>query len=140
MVFLFYLHKERINSLLFQVIKKLDFVLPQRIEYLQVVLSIVSNSIQAFSKQADRLIKIVAYKTDENISVDIVDNAGGIPEAIINKIFNPYFTTKESSEGTGLGLFVSNKIISESMNGKIIVENIKDGAKFSIVTNTPVVK
>ena len=106
-------------------------------EYLQVVLSIVSNAIQAFSAQENKLIKIVAYKSNENISLDIIDNAGGISEIIIDKIFNPYFTTKESSEGTGLGLFIANKIVSESMKGKIIVENTKDGAKFSIVTNVP---
>jgi signal transduction histidine kinase len=109
-------------------------------EYLQVVLSIVSNAIQAFSTQENKLIKIIAHKSNENVSLDIIDNAGGVSDAIVDKIFNPYFTTKESSEGTGLGLFIANKIVSESMNGKIIVANTENGAKFSIVTNVSSMK
>lgn len=109
-------------------------------EYLQVILSIVSNAIQAFSTQENKYIKIVAYRSDENIILDIIDNAGGVPDAIIDKIFNPYFSTKQSNEGTGLGLFIASKIISESMNGKIIVQTTKDGAKFSVVTNVPIIK
>lgn len=110
-------------------------------EYLQVLLSIVSNAIQAFSAQENKFIKIVACASDENISLDIIDNAGGIPESIIDKIFNPYFSTKESSEGTGLGLFIANKIISQSLNGKISVENTNNsGAKFNITTDVPAMK
>jgi len=64
--------------------------------------------------------------------ITIEDNAGGVPENIISKIFEPYFTTKHQTQGTGLGLHMSYKIITESFNGRFYVENTKNGAKFFI--------
>jgi C4-dicarboxylate-specific signal transduction histidine kinase len=64
------------------------------------------------------------------VVIIVEDNGGGIPENIMEKIFEPYFTTKEE-QGTGLGLYMSNEIIKR-MGGKIEVENTSSGAKFII--------
>ena len=64
--------------------------------------------------------------------VSIHDNAGGIPASIIEKVFDPYFTTKHESIGTGIGLFMSKKMINEHFNGSLSVENEDAGAKFTI--------
>ena len=64
--------------------------------------------------------------------ISIEDNAGGIDKNIINKIFDIYFTTKHQSQGTGLGLYISDEIIQKYFNGKLYVENNNSGAKFII--------
>ena len=64
--------------------------------------------------------------------VTISDNAGGIPEEIIHKIFDPYFTTKGPQAGTGVGLFMSSTIIRKNMGGQLTVRNISSGAEFKI--------
>lgn len=70
---------------------------------------------------------------EEEFFISICDNAGGIKNKIIEKIFDPYFTTKHESQGTGLGLYLSKKIIEESMHGKLEVQNNKNGACFKII-------
>jgi len=64
--------------------------------------------------------------------VTIADNAGGIPEEIMSKIFEPYFTTKGPQAGTGVGLFMSKTIIEKNMGGRLAARNITNGAKFRI--------
>jgi signal transduction histidine kinase len=64
--------------------------------------------------------------------VTIADNAGGIPEEIINRIFEPYFTTKEQGKGTGIGLYMSKKLVEKTMNGSLTVRNTGAGAEFRI--------
>ncbi|MEA3512087.1 MAG: HAMP domain-containing sensor histidine kinase, partial [Campylobacterota bacterium] len=61
--------------------------------------------------------------------------AGGIPQDVIERIFEPYFTTKEQGKGTGMGLYMSKMIIEDNMSGSLSVKNENDGAKFMIDLN-----
>jgi C4-dicarboxylate-specific signal transduction histidine kinase len=70
-----------------------------------------------------RVIKIITKQKNDMVSIEIIDNAGGVGDEIINKIFEPYFTTKHKFQGTGLGLYMTRKIIQTSMKGKICVYN-----------------
>lgn len=66
--------------------------------------------------------------------VEIKDNGGGVPKNIINKIFEPYFTTKYKSQGTGIGLYMTETIISKHLNGRVVVKNVKynyDGVEYN---------
>ena len=65
--------------------------------------------------------------------VTVSDTGGGIPENIIGKIFDIYFTTKGGDQGTGIGLYMSKMIVEEHMKGRIFVENVESGARFKIV-------
>ena len=93
-------------------------------ELFQVILNILKNSQDNFieNKIKNPYIKIT---TDDN-SISISDNGGGIQEDIIEKIFDPYFSTKNEKNGTGLGLYMSKIIIEEHHNGELNVKNIKD--------------
>ncbi len=80
----------------------------------------------------DKWIKFSLENNKESIILSIEDNAGGIPENIITKIFDPYFTTKHSGKGIGLGLNTSYKIVVEKLGGKLSAKNTENGAKFFI--------
>lgn len=99
-------------------------------ELSQVVLSLVSNSIDALKNRHNPKISINVVSSSAEVIIEILDNAGGIKAKNLKRIFEPYFSTKE--EGTGIGLYLSKIIIEESFGGKLQVQNIKDGAKFSI--------
>ncbi|QKJ22454.1 cache domain-containing protein [Poseidonibacter lekithochrous] len=93
-------------------------------ELLQVLLNIINNAKDALSKiEEEKYIFIKIYKTEEDAVIEIKDNAGGIKENIIERIFEPYFTTKHKSQGTGLGLYMSEEIVSRHMEGSLEVEN-----------------
>ena len=64
-----------------------------------------------------------SWQKDDKKVIKIYDNAGGIKEDVINHIFEPYFTTKHKSVGTGIGLYMSEEIITKQLNGQIFVSN-----------------
>lgn len=102
-------------------------------ELVQVLISIISNALFALKDQEKKTIQFISKQENQKIVLEIIDNAGGIKKELLAKIFEPYFSTKHHSDGTGLGLYISKNIIQNSMNGDITVENTKDGAKFSII-------
>jgi C4-dicarboxylate-specific signal transduction histidine kinase len=107
-------------------------------ELSHVFLNIISNSKDALSStidKNDRIIKIIVHKYKENIIINMLDNGGGIPKDIIPKIFEPYYTTKYKSAGTGIGLYMSKQIVEKHMNGtilyKTVTHKIKDKRNFN---------
>jgi C4-dicarboxylate-specific signal transduction histidine kinase len=106
-------------------------VLGYKNELMQVVITLLSNALEALEEIENPTIVIELNTKERTLSVE--DNAGGVEPKIIEKIFDPYFTTKEQSGGTGLGLYVSKIIVEQNMQGKLLVTNEKEGAKFSIV-------
>ncbi|MFY9074885.1 HAMP domain-containing sensor histidine kinase [Malaciobacter mytili] len=103
-------------------------------EYSQVILNILSNAKDILLERQIENPKInIEIKNGENYAiVKIHDNAGGIKENIIDKIFDPYFTTRYKTQGTGIGLYMSKNIIERNMNGYINVKNVDNGALFTI--------
>jgi len=91
----------------------------------QVLMNIVNNAKDAFLKhnQPKKQIEIKTMLDGNKIKIEITDNAGGIDDEIKSKIFDPYFTTKHQSKGTGLGLYISANIIQKYFNGKIDIED-----------------
>lgn len=94
-------------------------------EFSQVIMNILTNAKDAFitNHRDEQIIIIKLEKVNNSIVISILDNAGGIKDSIINRVFEPYFTTKHTYHGTGLGLYMSHKIIKDSMNGNISVSN-----------------
>ena len=103
-------------------------------EFSQVIMNIINNAKDALIEKNIKD-KVVSLKLD-NHSIFIEDNAGGIDETIIGRIFEPYFTTKEQGKGTGMGLCMSKMIIEDNMNGKLRAKNINDGVIFEIILDS----
>lgn len=103
-------------------------------ELKQVLLNLIINAEDALmEKEIDNPeITIISKNDDSNHTIIIKDNAGGIPKEVENKIFEPYFSTKLERDGTGLGLYMSKKIIEEHCGGKLEATNDREGAVFTI--------
>ena len=103
-------------------------------ELKQVLLNFIKNAEDVLLEREIENPKItIIAKNDDTCHILIIkDNAGGIPEKIIDKIYEPYFSTKLEKDGTGLGLYMSKKIIEEHCSGKIETKNDKEGAVFKI--------
>jgi len=103
-------------------------------EIAQALLNILYNAKDAFidNNIENRIMNIELKKENNTITLSIRDNAGGIPQKIIDQIFNPYFSTKTDKKGTGLGLHMSKIIIEKNMKGKLLVHNAEKGAEFII--------
>jgi len=103
-------------------------------EFSQVILNILANAKDALidNNVNKKKVTIHIYNEENYVNISIKDNGEGIPLEIIDKIFEPYFSTKEEGKGTGIGLYMSKTIIENNMNGKIFVNNLSDGVEFLI--------
>lgn len=102
--------------------------------FTQILIALIDNSIDAIIKEhrERREIKIVTQKERESLTLIIEDSGGGISQKVINKLFEPYITTKFKSSDTGLSLFIAKTIIEREMGGTIRAKNIEEGARFEI--------
>ncbi|ADG92939.1 integral membrane sensor signal transduction histidine kinase [Arcobacter nitrofigilis DSM 7299] len=103
-------------------------------EFAQVLLNLMSNAKDILNQRKienPRIDLEVDFKDGYSI-VTVQDNANGVEEEHLDLIFEPYFTTKSSTQGTGLGLYMSKMIIEKNMGGELSVENTKDGALFKV--------
>ncbi|MGP2656720.1 sensor histidine kinase [Malaciobacter sp. WC5094] len=109
-------------------------VLGYKNEYSQVVLNVISNAKDIILERKVENPHInIEIKNGENYAiVKIKDNAGGVDEKILDKIFDPYFTTRHKTQGTGIGLYMAKNIIERNMNGFINIRNCEKGALFTI--------
>jgi len=125
---------------------KIDVYMPETItiegyqsELGQVLINLLNNSKDALVEHnidTQRIIKICTKSDEDKKYVIVEDNAGGIKENVIDKIFDPYFSTKAEQHGTGIGLYMSKMIIEGHMDGNLKVENIDDGVRFTIEFKT----
>jgi signal transduction histidine kinase len=101
-------------------------------ECAQVLLNLVNNAKEALveRKVAGGVIRVSVGMEDGMAVVRVADNGGGIPEDVLPKIFDPYFTTKP--QGTGIGLYMSKIIVENNMGGRIEARNVEGGAEFAI--------
>ena len=104
-------------------------------EVIQTLMNLFKNALDVFQeRQIDEpTIFIKTYRENDNYCLSISDNAGGIAPYILPKVFDPYFTTKGSLNGSGIGLYMSKTIIEDHCGGKLSAENTENGAKFTII-------
>jgi len=109
-------------------------VLGYKNEFIQVLIILLSNAAEALiaNKIEDKNITILTILEDTNVTVEIEDNAGGIETQVIDKIFDPYFSTKKNNSGTGLGLYIAKLITVETMHGSLHAIQGTKGAKFTL--------
>ena len=112
---------------------KTESILGYRSEFSQVILNIINNAIDVLKERDIKNRKIWIRIRGKKIEIE--DNAGGVPEEIKDKIFEPYFTTKFQSQGTGIGLYMSKVIINQHFNGELFAYNSDKGAIFVIDLN-----
>lgn len=103
-------------------------------ELIQVLLILINNARDALLEEAieQPVIAINAHEESGKVCFEVEDNAKGVPDTIIERIFEPYFTTKEFRGGTGLGLYLAKLIIENSMQGELQVESSQKGSVFRI--------
>jgi signal transduction histidine kinase len=122
-----------------ELIKEIDNDNPIKIttigyELTEVIINIVNNAIDVIEEKkiADGAVHLCASVVGDYAVITIEDNGGGIPGDVLPNIFDEYFTTKEDNRGTGLGLYMSHKIVTGSLLGELYVENSDKGARFTI--------
>jgi len=104
-------------------------------ELTQVLVNLLQNAKEALfsSNTQEKSISVYISKGTSEIAISVQDNGNGIPEENLERIFDPYFSTKHASQGTGLGLFMSRMIIQQSFRGSITATNTDAGAQFDII-------
>ncbi|MEM5557607.1 transporter substrate-binding domain-containing protein [Aliarcobacter cryaerophilus] len=119
--------KSRFDKFNIKVIEHIDDIeiLSYQNELFQVILNLFSNSIDVLSSSQieNKIIYIKIYHDENNLYIEFLDNGGGIKDEFINRVFEPYFTTKHKSQGTGIGLYMSLQIVTKHLNGEISVKN-----------------
>jgi len=111
--------------------KKKIFVFKNQLK--QVILNLIKNAEDVLEEKENKEINIRVYQNKDDIIFEIEDSGGGIDEKIKDRIFDPYFSTKDSKNGTGLGLYMSKIIVEKHLNGSLNVFNSKKGAVFQII-------
>ncbi len=108
-------------------------------ELKQVTLNLIKNAEDVLleKKMPAPCISLRTYEADGEACLEVRDNGGGIPEDVIGRIFEPYFTTKENANGTGLGLYMSKIIVEEHCGGRLRAENVEGGARFTVAIPLP---
>lgn len=108
-------------------------------EFIHVLVNILANAKDAIigncekaSGSTQRSIDIIVSTSDDLAIIEIIDSGGGIAEHLLPKIFNPYYTTKGTSSGTGMGLYMSKMIVEKEMEGQLRAGNTAGGARFMI--------
>lgn len=103
-------------------------------EFKQVLINIINNAQEAIESNAnsEKRINVLITQEKDSALISIRDDGGGISKKVIDKVFDPYFTTKNQTQGTGLGLYMSKQIIENSMCGSLSVKNVEEGAEFRI--------
>ncbi len=103
-------------------------------EFSQVIVNLLNNAKDVLIEKDvhPAYIRIFIIKSDDRLVIKVCDNGGGIPEDMLSKIFDPYFSTKEQGKGTGIGLYMSKMIIEDHMHGKLSATNTAEGACFNI--------
>ena len=103
-------------------------------EVIQVFMNIIKNANEQLAQSSvdNPKVTIETIDTKQGVLVEIYDNGGGIEEEIIDKIFDPYFSTKDEKSGTGIGLYMSKTIIEKHCGGSLSVKNRDEGACFMI--------
>ena len=121
------LTSSRFTNRAIKVIKDIDeiFIFGFENELIQVLVNILNNARDELEKlpNDERFIFVTLKQKEDKVIILIKDNAGGVDEKIINRVFEPYFTTKPDEKGTGIGLYMSKEIITKHFNGKMYVQN-----------------
>ncbi len=116
------------------ILKRDAFASGSEKDFVQAALIILNNAKECFSHRGTedpKIIITIGGNDKENIVI-FSDNAGGIPDEFVDKIFDPYFTTRRKGHGTGLGLYIAKMLIETSLLGTLSAENNADGAEFTL--------
>jgi len=103
-------------------------------EILQILINLIKNAKEILVEKKDRnkYINIYTTEDDDYLYIDVKDNGGGVKEENIHKVFQPYFTTKDEHNGTGLGLYMSKTVAQKHLQGDLSLKNYPDGAIFTL--------
>jgi C4-dicarboxylate-specific signal transduction histidine kinase len=121
--------KKKNNVQIFYEIEESIELYSYQSELIQALLIIMNNSMDAINikKVLNPIIHLSVEQKGANISIYIQDNAGGIPVDLIEKVYNPYFTTKHEFKGTGLGLYILKMLVEKSIRGSVEIVNANNG-------------